>query len=134
MPRFEDVARDVDMVFDTQGGETQARSWATLKRGGILVSIAQPPDPAEAEKHGVRATFAVNEMKADSLSAITRLVDTGKLKAVVDTVFPLAEARRGRVLGLPDARVMSAQMLGKEMLVEHRAQQQPTELLAVPLR
>jgi len=96
--RFEDVVRDVDMVFDTQGGETQARSWATLKRGGILVSIAQPPDPKEAEKHGVRATFAINEMKAESLSEITKLVDSGELKAVVDTVLPLSEARRAQEL------------------------------------
>ena len=96
--RFEDVVRDVDMVFDTQGGETQARSWKTLKRGGILVSIAQPPAPAEAEKHGVRATFMVNEMKAESLSAVTELVDSGKLKAVVDTVLPLSETRRAQEL------------------------------------
>jgi NADPH:quinone reductase-like Zn-dependent oxidoreductase len=96
--RFEDVVRDVDVVFDTQGGETQARSWKTLKRGGILVSIAQPPAQAEAEKHGVRATFVVNEMKAESLSAITKLVDSGELKAVVDTVLPLSEARRAQEL------------------------------------
>ena len=96
--RFEDVVRDVDVVFDTQGGETQARSWKTLKRGGILVSIAQPPAQAEAEKHGVRAAFMVNEMKAESLNAITKLVDSGKLKAVVDTVLPLSEARRAQEL------------------------------------
>jgi NADPH:quinone reductase-like Zn-dependent oxidoreductase len=96
--RFEDVVRDVDMVFDTQGGETQARSWKTLKRGGILVSIAQPPAQAEAEKHGVRATFMLNEMNAESLNAITKLVDSGKLKAVVDTILPLSEARRAQEL------------------------------------
>jgi NADPH:quinone reductase-like Zn-dependent oxidoreductase len=38
--RFEDEVRDVDAVFDTQGGDTQARSWKVLRRGGILVSIA----------------------------------------------------------------------------------------------
>jgi NADPH:quinone reductase-like Zn-dependent oxidoreductase len=38
---------------------------------GILVSIAQTPSQAEAEKYGVRATTAVNEMKAESLNAIT---------------------------------------------------------------
>ncbi|HEU5179402.1 MAG TPA: NADP-dependent oxidoreductase [Candidatus Polarisedimenticolia bacterium] len=96
--RFEDVVRDVDVVFDTQGGATQSRSWKTLKRGGILVSIAQPPAPEEAEKHGVRAVFMVNEMKAESLNAITKLVDSGELKAVVDTVLPLSEARRAQEL------------------------------------
>ena len=91
--RFEDVVRDVDAVFDTQ-----ARSWKVLKRGGILVSIAQPPSQAEAEKYGVRATMALNEMKAESLNAITQLVDSGKLRAVVDTVLPLSEARRAQEL------------------------------------
>ena len=96
--RFEDVVHDVDAVFDTQGGDTQARSWKVLKRGGILVSIAQPPSQAEAEKYGVRATMVVNEMKAESLNAITELVDSGKLRAVVDTVLPLSEARRAQEL------------------------------------
>jgi NADPH:quinone reductase-like Zn-dependent oxidoreductase len=96
--RFEDVVRDMDAVLDTQGGDTQARSWKVLKRGGILVSIAQPPSQAEAEKYGVRATMAVNEMKAESLNAITRLVDSGKLQAAVDTVLPLSEARRAQEL------------------------------------
>ena len=96
--RFEEVVRDVDVVFDTQGGETQARSWKTLKRGGILVSIAQPPVQADAERLGVRATFVINEMNAESLDEITKLVDSGKLKAVVDTVLPLSEARRAQVL------------------------------------
>ena len=99
--RFEDAVRDMDVVLDTQGGETQTRSWKTLKHGGILVSIAQAPAQAEAEKHRVRATFAVNEMKAESLNAITKLVDAGKLKAVVDTVLPLYEV--GRALELIQA-------------------------------
>jgi NADPH:quinone reductase-like Zn-dependent oxidoreductase len=52
----------------------------------------------EAEKYGVRATMAVNEMKAESLNAITQLVDSGKLRAVVDTVLPLSEARNAQEL------------------------------------
>lgn len=96
--RFEDKVRDVDVVFDTQGGETQARSWGTLKPGGILLSIAQPPSAEEANKHGVRAAFVTNEMNAVSLAAITALVDAGKLFTVVDTVLPLSEARQAQEL------------------------------------
>lgn len=51
--RFEEIASDLDLVFDTQGGETQQRSFATLKRGGILVSTLDP-DEASAAAHGVR--------------------------------------------------------------------------------
>jgi len=47
--RFEDIARDVDVVLDTQGEETQRRSFAILKPGGMLVSIAETPDKALAQ-------------------------------------------------------------------------------------
>src|SRR5881397_3524116 len=39
---FEDVVHDVDVVFDPIGGDTQKRSWKTLKKDGILVSIVGP--------------------------------------------------------------------------------------------
>ncbi len=52
--RFEEIATDLDLVFDTQGGETQQRSFATLRRGGILVSTLEP-DEAAAAAHDVRA-------------------------------------------------------------------------------
>src|SRR5437660_7154513 len=53
--RFEDVVDDVDVVFDPIGGETQKRSWKTLKKGGILVSIVGQPSAEEPENHGVRS-------------------------------------------------------------------------------
>src|SRR5947208_9871178 len=47
--RFEDVARNVDIVLDKLGGETQERSWSVLKKGGNLVSLVQPPSEEKAE-------------------------------------------------------------------------------------
>src|SRR2546425_9866736 len=47
--RFEDVAHDVDVVVDTVGGETLARSFASLRRGGTLVTLPAPP-PREIAK------------------------------------------------------------------------------------
>src|SRR5437660_5478233 len=41
--RFEDVARNIDIVLDTIGGETQARSWSVWNKGGNLVALVQPP-------------------------------------------------------------------------------------------
>ena len=48
--KFEDVVKDVDVVFDTIGGETQRRSWSVLKPNGILVSIVDP----SAQSHGAQ--------------------------------------------------------------------------------
>ena len=52
--RFEDRVDGVDVVLDPVGGPTQARSWSVLRPGGVLVSVAAPPDPGEAAKHGAR--------------------------------------------------------------------------------
>jgi NADPH:quinone reductase-like Zn-dependent oxidoreductase len=48
---------DVDVVLDTVGGETQERSYAVLKPGGVLVSSAARPNQNSAARHGVDAVF-----------------------------------------------------------------------------
>ncbi|QEM70176.1 NADP-dependent oxidoreductase [Geobacter sp. FeAm09] len=96
--RFEDKVRDVDVVFDTIGGETQARSWEVVKRGGVLVSIVAPPSREEAAAHGVRPEFVFIQPDATELSGIATLVDAGKLRVMVEAVVPLAEARRAQEL------------------------------------
>ena len=50
--RFEDVVHNVDLVFDTVGGDTVERSWQVVKKGGVLVSVASPPSPEQAKAHG----------------------------------------------------------------------------------
>jgi NADPH:quinone reductase-like Zn-dependent oxidoreductase len=96
--RFDDVVRDVDVVFDTVAGETQTRSWKVLKKGGILVSVASPPSAEDAVKNGVRQAFVFMVPNASQLAEIAKLVDSGKLKPVVETVLPLSEARRAHEL------------------------------------
>ena len=96
--RFEDVARDVDVVFDTIGGEVLERSLAVLKRGGILVSIAGQPDVAAAEARGVRAAFVFTQANGAELGEIARMIDAGKVKPLVSTVLPLSKARKAHDL------------------------------------
>jgi NADPH:quinone reductase-like Zn-dependent oxidoreductase len=96
--KFDDLVRDVDVVLDTQGGDTQQRSWKVLKKGGILVSIVQPPAAEEAARYGVRSTMFVRQPNAGELSEIAKLIDSGKVKVVVETVLPLSQARRAQEL------------------------------------
>ena len=96
--RFEDVVHDVDVVFDTIGGDTQQRSFGVLKKGGILVSTVSPPSQEEAAKHGVRATHIFIQPDAAELTQIARLVDAGKVKPFVEKVLPLSEARKAHEL------------------------------------
>jgi NADPH:quinone reductase-like Zn-dependent oxidoreductase len=92
--RFEDVAQEVDLVFDTAGGDRLARSPAVIRPGGRLVSVAAEPSQAAAAQRGIQAIFFVVEPNAGQLAEIAALVDAGRLQPVVDSVFPLAQARQ----------------------------------------
>ncbi len=96
--RFEDVVHDVDVVFDTIGGDVQKRSWQVLKKGGFLVSIVAPPPANEAAKRGVRQAHFMMTPNGSELAEIAKLVDSGKLKPIVETVLPLADARQAHEL------------------------------------
>jgi len=97
--RFEDAVRDVDIVLDTQAGETRARSWQVIRKGGILVSILGPaPAPEEAAAHGVRSALFLVRADAAQLMEIAALIDSGQFKVHLEAVFPLAEAARAHEL------------------------------------
>jgi NADPH:quinone reductase-like Zn-dependent oxidoreductase len=99
--RFEDVARDVDVVVDPVGGETRRRSYDVLRRGGTLVTLPGPPAPDEAPG-AVRVRFFIVEPDRAGLIEIARLVDAGRLRVEVAKVFPLARAREAYETGLRD--------------------------------
>lgn len=92
--RFEDVARDVDVVLDAVGGALQERSLAVLKPGGMLVTPVGHPDQAAAAARGVRATGMMTQPSVAELTKIARLIDAGKVKPQVSSVLPLADARQ----------------------------------------
>jgi NADPH:quinone reductase-like Zn-dependent oxidoreductase len=90
--RFEDIARDVDVVLDSFAGETRARSWTTLKKGGILVSILGPaPIQDDADRHGVRQALIWAHWDAGQFAEISQLVVDGRVKPHIETILPLAE-------------------------------------------
>lgn len=96
--RFEDTAKNVDVVFDTVGGDTQTRSFAVLKPGGVLVSLVQPPSPDEAAKHGVKAAMINVQPKSEQLKEIAEMVDAGKIKVSVERVLPLSDVKQAHEL------------------------------------
>lgn len=90
--KFEDVAKEVDVVLDTVAGETLARSYGVVKKGGIIVSILAPPDKEELSKRGIRGEVFLVRPSSGMLAEIGKLIDAGKIKPVVSEVLPLAEA------------------------------------------
>ncbi|MGW1490415.1 NADP-dependent oxidoreductase [Streptomyces sp. NPDC002402] len=114
---FETVLDGYDVALDTLGGETLKKSLQVLKPGGKVISIAGPPDATFARELGANAilrlamsalsfktrrrakrrnvTYSFLFMKAsgDQLRKLTPLIDTGKIRPVVDRVFPFDQTR-----------------------------------------
>jgi NADPH:quinone reductase-like Zn-dependent oxidoreductase len=92
--RFEEVVHDVDIVFDTVGGDTLERSYEVVKPGGILVSVANPPSVEQAKAHDVRPVWFIVEPNREQLIQIGDLIDAGWIRPIIETVLPLSQARQ----------------------------------------
>ena len=92
--KFEDIAKDVDVVVDGVGGETLKRSYPIVKKGGILVGLVGRVDEAELDKYGIRGVSLEAEYNGDQLAEIGKLIDAKKIKVVVSETFPLADAAK----------------------------------------
>ena len=118
--RFEEVAKDCDVVVDSAGGDTLVRCFECVKPGGVVVSIASTPSAvsaafarswglnpivvlaisvmsrkatAAARRRGARHEYFFVRADGGQLSEITRLVEDGSIKPLVDKVFPLEQVR-----------------------------------------
>lgn len=89
---FETLLKDYDVVFDTVGGETYAKSFQVLKPGGMVVSMVEQPDEALMSQYQVKAIGQFTHVTAEKLAKLAELVDQGIIKVIVDKVFPLEEA------------------------------------------
>jgi NADPH:quinone reductase-like Zn-dependent oxidoreductase len=88
--RFEEAVRDIDVVFDTVGGDTLRRSWGVLKPGGRMVTVAADSENTRDERE--RQAFFIVEPNRQQLIEISRLLDAGELQTVVGGILPLAQA------------------------------------------
>jgi len=90
--KFEDVAKDVDVVLDSVGGDTLARSYGVVKKGGFIATLVSRVDQAELDKHGIRGASISVKPNAEELAEIGKLIDAKKIKVIVSQTFPLADA------------------------------------------
>jgi NADPH:quinone reductase-like Zn-dependent oxidoreductase len=90
---FESVAKNVDLVFDLIGGDTQRRSYGVLKPGGRLIATSQPPSEEEATKHKVQAKMMGMQASSTNLTKLTELLEAGKIKTTIAKTYPLEKAR-----------------------------------------
>src|SRR6266487_470065 len=114
---FEHILQDYDVVLNSLGAETLAKSLRVLKPGGKLISISGPPDPEfakdrglswivrlamrllssrirnKAKRHHVSYSFLFMRASGEQLREIGSLIDAGIIRPVVDRVFPFAETK-----------------------------------------
>ena len=90
--KFEEQVREIDGVLDTTRGDTAARSYRVLKRGGVLVSLTAQPDQARMKEAGVTAIAQFTQPTTERLTRLATLVDQGVVVPRVDRVFPLDQA------------------------------------------
>lgn len=133
---FEAHLRDYDVVLHSQDSAALEKSLRVLKRGGKLVSISGPADPAfgqqiaapgfvklvirllsigvrrRARRLGIDYTFLFMKASGSQLRDITRLIEAGAIRPVIDKVFPypstneaLAYVESGRAKGKVVIRV-----------------------------
>lgn len=127
---FEDVLRGYDVVLNSQDGNTLEKSLRVLRNGGKLISISGPPDPEfgkaiaapgfvklvmrllssgirrRARAAGIDYSFLFMTANGHQLREITRLIESGAIRPVIDRVFPfestneaLAYVEAGRAKG-----------------------------------
>lgn len=83
-------ARDIDLVFDLIGGETLERSWSVLRRGGRIASLVEFGIEPRAGYNGESVFFA---SATPFLPEAVQQFQAGKLQVIIDSIFPLDEAR-----------------------------------------
>lgn len=88
---FATLAKGVDTVIDTVGGDTLERSIGIIRPGGKLVSIPAPFDVEAARTRGIDARFIFHQSDAGRLAAVAALVASGQLRSIVGRSFPLVE-------------------------------------------
>lgn len=91
---FENELKDIDLVFDTLGGEVLRKSFQVLRSGGILLSIVEAPDLDKAKHSGIEAAMVSVKANAEQLEQIAALVKNGTIKPVVNEIIPLEETAK----------------------------------------
>lgn len=94
---FEEAIHDMDVVFDTMGGETFQRAFKTLRKGGMMVTVVAFPED-EADRYAVRVTRSATLPSGRDLTEIAQLVEAGEVIPHVDKVLPLTEIRQALAL------------------------------------
>ncbi|WP_405595382.1 NADP-dependent oxidoreductase [Streptomyces sp. NBC_01092] len=106
--RFEESAKDIDVVIDLVGDahdNTSTRSLDVLRPGGLIVAIPAGVSPElleAAQSRGLRTSPFLVEPDGPALTRIAHLIDSGEVSVEVEEVFPLEQAAQAHTRGESD--------------------------------
>jgi NADPH:quinone reductase-like Zn-dependent oxidoreductase len=90
--KFDEKLKDIDLVYDTVGGDTQLRSFAVLKNGGRLITTVKIENEAAAKDKNIVAESYTAQSYPDQLAAIAELIDSKIVTITIAKIFSLANA------------------------------------------
>ncbi|WP_019927130.1 NADP-dependent oxidoreductase [Nocardia sp. BMG111209] len=100
---FAEVVHDVDVVLDAIDAANAVRSIATLRPGGLVITLRARDDAdtlrTAAEQAGKRAETLLVEADHAGMAALTELAESGALRPTIAGVYPLSEAAKAHALG-----------------------------------
>jgi NADPH:quinone reductase-like Zn-dependent oxidoreductase len=99
--KFEDQAKNVDVVIDTVGSDTAERALSTIKKGGLYISVAATGLEGKCAAAGVTCVgrASASELPTRLYEEVRSLASSGMLKVKVERTFPLAQAGQAQELG-----------------------------------
>jgi NADPH:quinone reductase-like Zn-dependent oxidoreductase len=86
--------RGFDVILDCIGGQTLEEAWKVVRKGGRVISVAVPPEskkPKEGIAEGVEGVYFIVTESGDQLGEITKLIEQGKCRGIVDSVYELEQ-------------------------------------------
>ena len=94
---FSEKLSNIDLVFDSIGGETQKKSVIVLKPGGILVSTVGIQDMEILKAKNIHGEQFMAKSDPEILKELAALIEAGKIKPVISHVFDLKDIQAAHV-------------------------------------
>ena len=93
-----DALNDFDVVLDLVGGETQAKSFKTLRKGGTIVSTTQPPDIGELQHYGLNGKMTRTKCDPEKFAVPLQWLEEGKIKVKKPQIMNFGSAKEALAL------------------------------------
>ncbi|MEU7768637.1 NADP-dependent oxidoreductase [Nocardia sp. NPDC049190] len=82
-----------EVAIDAVGGDVPEWMYASVRPGGRLIVLQEPPSQELADKYAVRAVFFVVRTRRERLEALATLLATDRVEVAIAQTFPLSAGK-----------------------------------------